>query len=275
MPSLAATLWAVAGAMSSPLAAQELPLTVEDILTARDRVRVDVDIAYFNSTRESQALAVRENTDALNLTAGVRYGWTLDTELAFDASYGYEDRRYQYGDARASSSEEGLRAISLGISHRLLPDGETPALIVFASVAQERNRAWNGHRYGGSVGITTYRSLDPVLLALSLSYRDCQGHRQGDIDIQDGKSFSLAPSISFAANNWVTLIGGIDWRWREGSRADDSRIEINRTTTRVRLGVGYHWSPDLSISAMANFTVSESGGSGINIGLIYKFDTPI
>jgi|GEM_PF-6158061 len=177
----------------------DLPLTVEDILTAQDRYRVDLDFYYFNDSDHSSALGYRSNTDYFNLDVGMRYGWSLDTELSASSSWRYQEVRSQQFGQRKRKSDGDFSRFSFGVNHKFSPDNDTPALLGFVNVNWNQNDNWDEGALSGSVGVTTYRTLDPLLLSASLSYRVSQSYGNNDRHVNPGDSLIFSPSLSFAA----------------------------------------------------------------------------
>jgi len=145
----------------------DLPLTIEDLLTAQDRYRVDLDLYYFNDSDRSTALGYRSNTDYFNLDLGVRYGWSLDTELSMSSSWRHQEVRSQQFNQRQTDKDGDFSRLSFGVNHKFSPDNDTPALLGFVNANWNHNDAWDNEALSGSVGVTTYRSLDPILLSAS------------------------------------------------------------------------------------------------------------
>jgi len=259
----------------SPQSYADLPLTVEDLLTTQDRYRVDLDLYYFNNSDRSSALNYRSNTDYFNLNLGVRYGWSLATELSVRAQWHHQETRFQQFGLRQTNTDSDFNQLSFGINHKFSPDNDTPALLGFVNYNWNRNETWDDDAFSVAVGFTTYRSLDPILLSASLSYRISQSYEINNQQVQPGHGLTLTPSLSFAVNSWITLTGGLQWQWQQGDKIEGDRYVINTTSTELLLGLGYHWSPDTSLGLNTNIALSEDSGSGIRLNLIYKFDDPL
>ena len=124
---------------------------------------------------------------------------------------------------------------------------------------------------GGTAGITTYRSLDPLLLSAVVRY-DYRSDRSHDGEIIDpGDSLSLSPQVAFAVNHRVTLTGGVRWEWRQGGRVRGGGVSIDRTRTGLLMGIGYDWSEALTVSLNGQFAVTDQGGSALGLTVVYRF----
>lgn len=118
--------------------AQVLP-SLEELMTAQHRWRVDTGIAYFNQ-QSSGAVATgpiyiqigqqfipiatgilprSRNVDSIVGYAGLRYGFSADTELSFSTAGSYSNERTLL-EGRAASSESSFNysTLSLTASHR-------------------------------------------------------------------------------------------------------------------------------------------------------------
>ncbi|MCF6236299.1 MAG: hypothetical protein L3J70_08010 [Gammaproteobacteria bacterium] len=168
-----------------PTAYADLPLTIEDLLTEERRWRVDFNLTYSNSDRkrsdarygliqvgQNQSISIplnvgdaRTNSDILAMTAGVRYGLTLDTELYSRITGIAEDRRKFNVDGFSSTTSTRPTDLWFGVNHRFSNDNNTPALLGFSELALAENVAFEGEDivFGKSLllGITTYRAIDP------------------------------------------------------------------------------------------------------------------
>ena len=164
----------------------------------------------------------------------------------------------------------------LGVNHQFLPDNKTPALLGFFTLDLVENPVERGSdkHYGrnASVGFTTYRALDPLLLSAVARYDHRGDYRVDGFTFDPGESFSLTPQLAFAVNHLVTLTGGIRWEWHDSSRLKGRDLTINRTRTSLLAGLGYSWSEDLSVTLNGEFAVSDVAGSKLGIRVVYKFD---
>ena len=173
-------------------AAAELPLSLEELLTDKGKLRLESSISYTNVEREQTRLANpiyiqtgansyiavptalqqgSRNSDLIIGTLGLRYGITAKTELYGNASYLWRNDR-TYNGAAHSHSSDNLSNISLGISHTFKQDGKNPALIGFAEATlyeKSYGKASSGKSW--LLGATTYKAIDPVVLSLTGAVR--------------------------------------------------------------------------------------------------------
>ena len=89
------------------------------------------------------------------------------------------------------------------------------------------------------MGITAHKAIDPVVFSLTTGYRWNHSRRDGPIDYKPGNLLFVTPSIGFAANDRVTLTGGVQWGYRQPDQLAVHAQDIRRTSTDLVLGVGY------------------------------------
>lgn len=154
--------WVIALFVMCMQAKADLPLTVEDLLTSAQRWRVELGVAYANSDRTNvtsdqfvqiqigptQFITVptvvgerRVNSDVFVLSPGVRYGFSSDTELYGRFSAVSSVLRSASVSGVDTQTTERVADAWLGVNHRFIREGETPALLGFLEVAAAENIA--------------------------------------------------------------------------------------------------------------------------------------
>ncbi len=177
----------------SPLVVRaDLPLNIEDIMTDKGKLKLDASVTYINSENSRSELAapiyiqtgsasfipvpteIQENgsnSDMLVGTLGLRYGLTGNAEIYGSGSYLWREDR-QFDGESSKNRDKHLSDVSLGISHTFLKDDKNPALIGFLEgtlYEKSRGKAPSGKSW--LIGATTYKAIDPVVLALTAAYR--------------------------------------------------------------------------------------------------------
>jgi hypothetical protein len=271
--------------LASPLlvltrpAVADLPISVEDIFTAHQRYRFESKVEYANFENSDLSGAYLESSDVSALSLGMRYGWTLRTEV-YGQAYGYyAASRRRVGTAQSERSGGDFSRLVLGVNHLVSADNNTPALLAFFGLnAVEKPQvagADTEYAKGATIGLTSYRSLDPLLLSAVFRYDYQQQRNVGGHELAPGDSLSLSPQVAFAVNHLVTLTGGINWEWHDSPRYREQNLSIDRTRTSLVMGIGYNWSEDVTVSFNGKFAVTDAGGSSLGVTLVYKFDDSI
>jgi len=284
----------LAASLLLPLAANaESPLLViENLLTAQNRWRLELGAVYANSDKigvqTGQSLLIqtgpaqfvtvptsvgqsRTNTDALVFTPGLRYGLSADTEIYTRASWLSNTSRIQDVGGVRTEAENRFADSWAGINHRFIPEGKTPALLGFAEGAIAENSGGDtAHGKSWLFGFTTYRTLDPVVLAATAAYRANQSRQSGGLAQRTGNFLLLNPTVNFAVNDQVTLTTGLQWRRQEVDTIGGAAQGIATTRTDLNFGMGFQWDERTTLNFTTRANVSGSGGAEIGFTALFK-----
>lgn len=280
----------------STTALADLPLTVVELLTAQNRWRGELGINYANAESQGvsagQAVAVQVsptqfvaiptqvgtshfNTDTLVVSPGLRYGITANTEAYGHATWFNSSTRTQDLSGIGSQSSSRFDSLWLGINHKLVEEGRSPAVLGFIEVAIAENSqlptATDMRRVSGKsslIGATTYRVFDPVVLAFTAAYHLKAPRTIAAQSYRPGNYLMLNPNLSFAVNNDISLSAGIQWRNVRSDRVEGNELAMLRTSTDLNLGLAFQWDErsTLNFSSTANL----SGGGGAGFGLTWS-----
>lgn len=274
----------------------DLPLTVEDLLTEKDKFRLEFGLSYANADRNNidtrfelvqtgtdsfVLLPVdineqRQNSDILALTLGVRYGITVNTEIYTRLTATADSVRMRRDTTTDSRSSQQWNEFVLGINHQFSQDNETPPLLGFAEISAVENTASGGSDfvYGktGQIGFTTYRSIDPVVLSLTTGYRYAADRDVNNQKINPGDLLFINPNLGFAINNEVTVTGGVQFKFRDRDKVDGSGVGIRTSQTDLELGLGYAASENLTLYFDIRADISGDSGSQAGFNLLYKLN---
>jgi len=194
----------------------DLPLSLDDILLDQKETRFEIGTNYYN------AYSTHDTSSYL----GIRYGINSDIEV--------------YG--RATDNDN----FTLGLNTQLSPDNDTAALMGFIEVSKDDT---------AMVGLTAYRSIDPVVLSGTVGYQ----HTKAAIN----NSWFISPSMGFVANSEVTLTAGLNMNFRKP----------DITQTSLDLGLGYSVSKQDTLSIKVQTDISDYSGSNISLKWIHKLNT--
>ncbi|HEZ1470810.1 TPA: meta-pathway of phenol degradation family protein [Neisseria meningitidis] len=276
-----------------PLSAYaDLPLTIEDIMTDKGKWKLETSLTYLNSENNRAELAapvyiqtgatsfipipteIQENgsnTDMLVGTLGLRYGLTGNTDIYGSGSYLWHEERKLDGNGKTRNKR--MSDISAGISHTFLKDDKNPALIGFLESTvyeKSRNKASSGKSW--LIGATTYKAIDPVVLSLTAAYR-INGSKtlSSNTKYKAGNYWMLNPNISFAANDRISLTGGIQWLGKQPDRLDGKKESARNTSTYAHFGAGFGFTKTTALNASARFNVSGQSSSELKFGVQHTF----
>jgi hypothetical protein len=272
----------------------DLPLTVEDLITDKGKIKLDVSFSYSNSDRkgiftgepvdiqtgptsfvtvptlvgESQG-----NNDTLVGTLGLRYGFTAKAEFFARGTYLYSENRTSDVSGMNSDSDSRFADAWAGVNYQFKKDDDTPAVLGFAEVAlREKHRESSRSLQSYLAGLTTYKALDPVVFALSTAYRLNQNRKDGELDYKPGNMLLFSPSVAFAVNDRVTFTTGLQWTSRHADKSDGKEQGFRRTSTDMLLGVGYGISKGSTINVTFKANASGSNGADLRLNWLHTCD---
>lgn len=277
----------------SPAAWADLPLTVEDLITDKGKVKLDLSLAYANADRSGVSTGepiiiqtgptsfvtlptlVGEsigNSDTVVATLGMRYGLTAKAEGYARMSGLSSSHRSSGVGGTASSSESGFADAWAGINYQFKQDDDSPAVLGFGEIAlREKHRRSSASFKSAMLGITTYKAIDPIVFSLTAAYRFNQTRRDGPQDYRPGNLLLLNPAVGFAVNDRVTLTTGVQWTHRQADRFDGQRQGIDRSATDLLLGVGYGFARGNTLNTTLKVNASGRRGSELRANWLYTF----
>ena len=118
-------------------------------------------------------------------------------------------------------------------------------------------------------GVTSYASIDPVVLSATLASRLGNSRLDGAIPLRPGNLYLFNPSVTFAANDRVTLTWGMQWTWKQADRLNHLPAGIDRSSTDLVTGLGYVIADGNTVNA--NFKVNASGKTGAELRVTWLY----
>ncbi|QNT58488.1 metA-pathway of phenol degradation family protein [Neisseria musculi] len=92
------------------------------------------------------------------------------------------------------------------------------------------------------------------MLSLTAAYRTNGGKTlSGGQRFKAGNYWLINPNLAFAANDRISLSGGIQWLSAQPDRLNGSRESPRSTATYAHFGAGYGFSKSASLNASARF----------------------
>jgi len=211
-------------------------------------------------------------TGVSGATFGARYGITAKTESYSRLTALAEDIRTQDRTETDNISSQLWHEFVLGINHQFSEENDTPAFLGFAEISAIENTDTSHCVYGksGQIGFTTYRSIDPVVLALTAGYRYAGGRNVDGQKIDPGDLLFINPSLGFAINNKVTVSGGALFRFRGKDKVAGDHAGMRTSQTDLGFGLGYAVSKYLTLHFNILEDISGDTGAQTGFNLIYK-----
>lgn len=273
----------------------DLPLTVENLIAERGKTTFELGLTYGNNKiNEADVggyIPVQiSNTSFINIptsfnnekiqnefliaTIGTKYGIVKNLDFGLKANLLYKSNRYLSTETvNESSSDLDIADITLGTNYQFLQDSKSPAIVGFIeAIAFERGEHRNNYFSGWLLGLTTYRSYDPIVLSLTTGYKHSLSREvDGDSDYKPSDLFFLNPQIAFAANDRISLIGGFNFKILGDQELDNRVIERKRNNLDYIFGMGYGISDTSSLNLITTIRQDFDNSSEIRLNYSKNF----
>ena len=257
----------------------DLPITVENLLTKNDEIKLSFNVSYANADTTKVIAAVGEqriNSDIYTFTLGGRYGLSDTTEIYSRISAAADDIR-TYSDIDSiglKSKHKQLSQFIIGVNFQFYDDTYSSALLSFAELTLFENTVLNGSKYvylkAGKFGLTAHKAIDPVVLSISAGLHHRWLREVNNEDRNPGDLLFINPNFRFTVNNEVTLTGGVQFNFRTQDIEDDEWTGIRKSQTDLELGIDYASSEKLKFNLTITTDISGNSGAKANIGWRYK-----
>ncbi len=270
-----------------------MPLSVENIVTAKGAMALELSLTYSNvetdgvsvgqplSFQISQTSAVllppqlvrqKSNQDTMIATATLRNGFTSGAEVYLRASAVHATSRFDTEGVAKSISSSRFADIWTGVSYQFSSDARGVAVVGLAEIALlERGAVQNSSLKSYLVGLLMYKAYDPVVVAGSITVRSSAFRRDGTVRFKLGDTYSIRPTIGFAANERINLTTGLQWRLQKTSRFDGRQLGISRTSIDIVLGAGFGLSGRDSLNVYVEANASGRNGADLRLSWLKAF----
>lgn len=273
----------------------DLPLTVENIIAEQGKTTLELGLTYGNNkisdTTVGGYIPVQiSDTSFVNVptlvnnekiqnefliaSIGAKYGVIKNLDISLRSNLLYKSNRYLSKEIQeASTSDTDLADISLGANYQFLQDAEYPALVGFIeTTALEKGEHKNSYFSNWTLGLTSYRSYDPIVLSLTSGYKYSEKRKiDQNKDYKPGDLFFLNPQIAFAANDRISLIGGFNFKFSGDQKINNLIIEKKRNSLDYSFGMGYGLSDQSNLNITATIRQEFDNSSEIRLNYSNKF----
>lgn len=253
----------------------DLPLTVESLISNQGKISLESSLMYGNSKANQAQLSGslpiqvgansyinlptdittnQQQTDYLIGSLAVKYGISHKSDIGIRVNTSYvTERDLAHTNFDKPQNKFELNDIGITASHQFLEDDKYPALVGFADVAIiEKRQDQNTPLANMSLGITTYRSYDPIVLSLTTGYKynfekilnNKQNYKPSDI-------FFINPQVAFAANDRISLLGAINLKHIGKQTLNNQTAFKPRNAIDMIFGLGYGLDDNASINLTA------------------------
>lgn len=274
----------------------DLPLTVEDLITDKNKFKLITNLNYYNQSQRNlieQGYSVVDlgngrtitlpnpstegvsNTDSLIGTLGLNYGVTDKWEIGAKVNALHRQTRQNTSDENHQNSDTHLQDISFTTQYQTTENHKKfPNSLIFSEISlYDKTDDLNSKTFSSAlIGGTVYTVNDPIVLSLIGSY---QYNAKRDILTQNktvdiGDVLSVNGTVGFAVNPDITLNTGVGWQLRQADKINGTNLGIKHTQTNLNLGLAYALSQRSNITANVRTNISGNGGSTFSVGLTTK-----
>ncbi|EAQ96357.1 hypothetical protein [Congregibacter litoralis] len=244
----------------SQAAFSQSPINIEQLLTKPSVWQISSSVDYRGSS-----LGSFQNGRQLTGSTGLRYGLTPRVEINARLT-GWQ---YRQSVGELQSEEQG-HSVSIGGNWLLKRESLLPAMLLEArgellSRGSPEERSFPG----GSVGLTLYKSSDPVVLSLRASMNLRRSYRFESVKVSPGATWSIEPGVNFAVNANVTLFGSAFFERRNASLHDGVTLYNAQERVGLRGGLALAVAGRHSLFVSGDLASDQQGG--VSLQWFYEF----
>ncbi len=262
---------------SLPLVAQaQLPLTISDLLVDRDSFKLATQFSH-RQQREPAPFdlapggTIQRRLESNAMATRLRWGATANLEFNTTLSYQALQTRHWPRDTAGQTRH----ALSAGGTWQLHAEDAAPALLVSLDVELlgQSSESPAGQEYGRAqtLGMTTYRSLDPLVLSLSAAYTNWLSLASPEGKWQPGNVLRIQPRVNFAVNHRVSLVGGASAEIRQAARLEGRTVSPREARFGVLLGLGMQFGRRATLFAETEFATAGEEAAAVSLEWVYRF----
>lgn len=254
------------------------PLEIENLIAPQHSIKLSVKLDYLQTHELVNVgpLALNSGNSPIQFnrfetaSAISQVRWGLGSRVELNASYGHQSL-----DASTVIGDQGSdrEFILIGGAWEVSPENDTPALILnFNLEAAGSSYAEEKHVYAKtqSIGATTYRSLDPVVLSASANYTNYEPRPAGAVQIKPGDVASFQANLNFAVNHRLSLLGGFGLRIYQPSKLNGKNLSDRESFLLTKLGVGLRLGKQSTLFANTEFTLAGEESASLLLEWIYQ-----
>lgn len=253
---------------ASPVAFAQLPLSIEQLMVRQATWQSVLSLQQSVSGVGHPSLL--QTFDAQSSASfALRYGLSDRIELNLQLARNQQrQRNLQFGEAQPALQKNSRNRLHLGVNWLVHEEDHWPAMLL-----ELRSAAFG--RKGGdddaiSFSMTTYKSLDPVVLSLTLG---------ADVPTNTGRTdqgkrslrWRAQPRLNVALNPKVSLLAGFSFVYRESFAQSQSGLNVpSQQRIALDLGFGYALSRSTTIFVNAQ-SAADAGQSALSLQWLQSF----
>ena len=245
--------------INRPVLAQG-PLSIEQLIVSSSVWQLSSGIR-FSSRQLDSGLHEDRRDGQLGLRYGVRSNLELNTQLRRSQSI----LRTSDTTTRVENS-----ALDVGLNWQVFRESQFPALLLeYRVTAADTSGEFDQSLAAQDIALTAYKSLDPVVVSITLRHRINSAYTQRDRLIEPGDQFQLESLLNFAVNPEVTLLGGAVIERRDALAIDSETRVPRHDRIAMRGGVGIASGVKHTMFALGD--IASDGSAAFNFTWLYRF----
>ncbi|MFK8042906.1 hypothetical protein [Congregibacter sp.] len=249
----------LAATLSQGVAAQS-PINIDQLLAKASTWQVSSSFDY----RATSFTSLQRDRRA-TFSTGIRYGLTPRFEL--NGRFTASEQRQEFAGLEFRQKTQGA---SLGANWLIKPESALPALLLEARAVVHRNGSVSRRSLPEwRLGVTTYKSLDPVVLSLSAAMTLQRDYQLAEGSVEPGMAWRVEPGVNFAVNANVTLFGGVSFERRNASSANGESLADQSERVGIRGGIALAIARRHSVFVSGDIASDHQGG--MNLQWFYEF----
>ncbi|TNL51605.1 hypothetical protein [Acinetobacter bereziniae] len=205
---------------------------------------------------------------------GIKYGLMQNLDISLKANLLYNSNRFiDIESSNKSQHDTNISDISLGTNYQFIEDNKYPALVGFIETAIfEKGQNRNSIFSSWSAGLTTYRSYDPIVLSLTYGYKYTLKRKVEDkITYKMADLFFMNPQIAFAANDNISLISGLNFKYQGNQKINNRIVQKKRNNLDYSFGIGYGINDSSNLNLVTTIRQDFDNSNEVRLNYIKKF----
>ncbi len=256
-----------------------IPQKLEDIIIREREFQTDFILSYNNISFSNLADQEVISQNVLYYVLNLRYDITSRLEVFLFGSYSSNFiKSIQEKKSKISrTSFHNIGPSGLGFSLEVLKESTHPSLTVSLLtnvydrlvIGGESKTAWFDSY---SLYLSSYYTIDPVVLFLTLMYRYNSDIKFDDKEFNYGDTFFISPQFYFLANPFVSINVGFRYIYQGKDRLNGDVIMFERSMVSFLIGLTYELKDGFFVSIDSEFRQrSDYSHSIINIRTTFRF----
>ena len=244
----------------APRTFAQSPISIEQLLAKAATWQVSSSVDYRASM--PTPLQLERQT---SVSTGLRYG--LNSRFEINARL----ESLQFSQSIAGQRlRERQQSLSLGSNWLIKRESFLPAVLLETRAVLASNGSFGPRDLpSAQIAVTSYKSIDPVVLSLTVAMNIQRSYRDESAVVKPGVSWRIEPNVNFAVNPSVTLFGGAAMERRNASRIGESTVMPAMERVALRGGMALSLAQRHSIFVSGDLGSDRSGG--MSVQWFYEF----